>query len=301
MSISAFFGDLNTQIKSEIYQAKKSLIVAVAWITLDIYKDTFLELSNRGVSIKILLADSKQNRKQKKIIDELNAQGLDLKFIKMPRNWNFMHHKFAIIDEVTVLNGSFNWSRNAEKSFENLLVIKNEPDIVRAFMLEYSKIEKLDHTAIKSLQKLERCSKKNCSGKKFNILVFSEHPDPITNELWGDVIQLCSECVNEDEYVKIERGVQDPQLHNLLNSYELLKYDYSQRYKYNRHLDIHLTGYKVRDVMIHAIGVVSREYYYPDNEAVFTRILWKNSFVDSVILDMYENDFDVLYEITTTF
>jgi hypothetical protein len=40
----------------------------------------------------------------------------------------------------------------------------------------------------------------------------------------------------------------------------------------------------------------SREHHYPDYESVFTRIIWKNKFVDDIILDRYESDFDVLYE-----
>lgn len=194
----SYFGDLHSQIKAEISQAKESLVIAVAWIRFEFYKETFLNLKKKGVSIKIICSDDHSNRIQKELIDELVAQGIDLKLIKMPRSSNHMHHKFAIVDKSTILNGSVNWSINSEKNFENLLVIKNEPNVVRSFMLEYLKLEKLDSLAIKSLQSLERCHKKGCIGKKFNILVFSETPLRTAYEVWGDVVQLCTECGEDD-------------------------------------------------------------------------------------------------------
>ena len=46
-----------------------------------------------------------------------------------------MHHKFAILDDRTVLTGSYNWTMESqENNFENLLILR---DSLRA--LEYKK------------------------------------------------------------------------------------------------------------------------------------------------------------------
>ena len=45
-----------------------------------------------------------------------------------------MHHKFTIIDKKTLLCGSFNFTKNAEKkNHENCLIIKSEDHVVNEF------------------------------------------------------------------------------------------------------------------------------------------------------------------------
>ncbi len=55
-----------------------------------------------------------------------------------PRN---MHHKAIIIDDTIVICGSFNFSVNADKSNdENLLVIRNNSGVVKAFNGEFDRV-----------------------------------------------------------------------------------------------------------------------------------------------------------------
>ncbi len=56
-----------------------------------------------------------------------------------PRN---MHHKFFVIDSETVITGSYNPTYNAEKNFENIIVIKNKRvafDFTREFFRVFGK------------------------------------------------------------------------------------------------------------------------------------------------------------------
>ena len=40
-----------------------------------------------------------------------------------PEERSHMHHKFCIIDDRVLMNGSFNWTRSAsEKNYENIMV-----------------------------------------------------------------------------------------------------------------------------------------------------------------------------------
>ena len=61
--------------------------------------------------------------------------------VKIDETPGTMHHKVIIIDEETVVTGSYNFSRNAEtQNSENLLIIKGNKDIARAYLDEFNKL-----------------------------------------------------------------------------------------------------------------------------------------------------------------
>ena len=51
-----------------------------------------------------------------------------------------MHHKFAVIDNSTLVNGSFNWTRQAVLSNRENVVITSEAALVHAFTEEFNKM-----------------------------------------------------------------------------------------------------------------------------------------------------------------
>ncbi len=54
-----------------------------------------------------------------------------------------MHHKVIIIDERTVIFGSFNFSDNADKSNDENILIVDDPNMAKAFKQEYDKVLEL--------------------------------------------------------------------------------------------------------------------------------------------------------------
>jgi hypothetical protein len=295
MSSDIKFDNLHYKIRHELAQSTKNVKIAVAWISFDIYEKIFKELLASGVKLDILCSDNKANRSYQVIIDDLNKLGANIVLLKMPTATNHMHHKFAIIDESIILNGSFNWSKNAVKSFENLMIVREDIELVKKFLNEFEKVSALNTKNIKLLQKLEQCT---CGGKKINILVFANNPTKY-NEAWGDVIQICSHCDFEEV---LKYGIQDNSLHFMFDSYEILDYrdeeiEYDDiKYRLDRDIDKHLNHYKL-DILIHAIGFVSTEIISPDGDSdQYTKILWKNKFVEEYILDRYETTFGVCYE-----
>ena len=59
----------------------------------------------------------------------------------LDRNRGTMHHKVIVIDEETVITGSYNFSKNAEeRNDENLLIIKGNREIAAAYLAEFAKI-----------------------------------------------------------------------------------------------------------------------------------------------------------------
>ncbi len=59
----------------------------------------------------------------------------------LDKNRGAMHHKVIVVDEDTVITGSYNFSKNAEKNnSENLLIIKGNRKIAAAYIAEFEKI-----------------------------------------------------------------------------------------------------------------------------------------------------------------
>jgi len=295
MNTDIKFDNLHYEIRHELSQATKSVKIAVAWISFDIYEKNFEDLLNAKITLEILCSDNKANRSYQTIISKLKKLGARITLLKMPSTNNHMHHKFAIIDESTILNGSFNWSKNAVRSFENLMIVKENIVLVKKFMNEFEKVSALDTQNIKLLQKLDKCS---CGGKKINLLVFANNPTKY-NEASGDVIQVCSHCDYENV---LKYGVQDNSLHFLFDSYEVLDYrdeeiEYDDfKYKLDRDIDSYLNNYHL-DMLIHAIGFAHTEIISPDGDSEqYTKILWKNKFVEEYVFDRYESTFGVCYE-----
>jgi hypothetical protein len=289
MKITAHFEDHKNVIEEELKKARKEVLVAVAWINFELYYDVFNLLLDRNIKLNIICTDNPSNRNYLNIIDNLKEKGALIKLLQMPSTNSHMHHKFAVIDGLTILNGSFNWSINAAKSFENLTVIENcSSTEIKKFVREFEAILKIEKETIKRLQKFSRC--KNCiDGELLNVLVFSEHSTEYS-ETYGDVICVCNNCL---EFKKIEECVQDNQIYILVNELsgasDDFEYDQTEEYLY-QHLASH------SDLDIHAIGKVKSTVDWQDIDDVETRILWKNKFVGDRLPNSLDHDFEVYYD-----
>ena len=51
-----------------------------------------------------------------------------------------MHHKFAIVDGTMLINGSFNWTRQAITGNKENLLLTNEPSLVNDYQTEFSNL-----------------------------------------------------------------------------------------------------------------------------------------------------------------
>ncbi|UUW08301.1 phospholipase D-like domain-containing protein [Flavobacterium plurextorum] len=105
--------------------AEKSIYIVVAWFTNPkiIYKLIELKKS-KNLDIQILTDDNHINDKYfyqlygKEILDV----GIELKKQHFKK---FNHNKFAVLDNETIIMGSYNYTGNAKKNLENIIVEKN--------------------------------------------------------------------------------------------------------------------------------------------------------------------------------
>lgn len=291
MKVTVHFENHKDVISDVLNKAEKEVKIAVAWINFKEYKEIFHSILDKKLALDIICTDNRQNRSHRNEIDNLESKGAKIRLLKMPRATNHMHHKFSIIDSKTILTGSFNWSPNAVKSFENLMVIEDAKDAVTEFINEYDSLKRIEPADIKTLQKRKKCKERNCNGELFNILVFSER---ITKylETYGDLIEVCDSCEN---FKVLENCICDTQLHLMLNTYNECRDDFELE-QIDRDINDFLNNYLKNNTLIHAIGRVTRELKYPDDEFISTNIIWKNKFVGNRVLDEYETDFEVLYD-----
>jgi hypothetical protein len=135
MELKAHFTDLHKVIIEHLEQAETEIIGAIAWFTdRDIF-DVLCKKAQSGVKVAIALIGDEINQGR----GGLNFQRLENlggQVIFLPpgsRDEPTMHHKFCVIDGVTVINGSYNWSHKARSNDENIMVATD----AAAFALKY--------------------------------------------------------------------------------------------------------------------------------------------------------------------
>jgi mitochondrial cardiolipin hydrolase len=98
------------------------------------------EAVHRGVRVRLLVDGNKY--KESRTTQELLTGAIipfRLAFGRQGRG-SKMHHKFVIVDEQTVLTGSYNWTHESEdENHENLLILR-DPQSVEAYTREFEAI-----------------------------------------------------------------------------------------------------------------------------------------------------------------
>lgn len=140
-----YFDGIRDKIINEIKKAKESIYIAVAWFTNHYFLEALYTKVEEGVHVELMILN-----------DYINnwVEGLDFqKFIDLGKNKgnsnfyfcgvdNIMHHKFCIIDEQILFNGSYNWTYYAEhRNHENCMIFRNNLNLVEKFKLEFEAIK----------------------------------------------------------------------------------------------------------------------------------------------------------------
>lgn len=152
--VQAHFQNIRISIIKEIEKANKSLRVAVYWFTNHELFDLLYQKQLSGVQCELIIHNDYINNREtglpfQKFID---AGG---KFYFSDEE-NPMHNKFCIIDNHVLINGSYNWTYYAEsKNRENVLIINDETDVVKAFETEFLLLVEL----VKPLQSIVQLTK----------------------------------------------------------------------------------------------------------------------------------------------
>ncbi|QQE12486.1 endonuclease [Planctomycetota bacterium] len=117
-------------ITESLQHARISIDICVFTITDNRITEQLIDIHNEGIPIRIISDDDKSTDDGSDI-QRLKRAGIPT---RMDLTSNHMHHKFAIIDDKTLLTGSYNWTRGALHNHENILRFHDA-----AMIKEYSK------------------------------------------------------------------------------------------------------------------------------------------------------------------
>lgn len=128
--------DIISSLVKEIGSAKKSIHFMAFSFTEDALGSAMRNRFESGIDIQGVF--EKRQISQYSEYEQMKAAGMS---VIQDRNKGTMHHKVIVIDEETVITGSYNFSKNAEeRNSENLLIIKGNPDIAQAYLAEFDRI-----------------------------------------------------------------------------------------------------------------------------------------------------------------
>jgi phosphatidylserine/phosphatidylglycerophosphate/cardiolipin synthase-like enzyme len=125
-----------TEILGQLGRTRKTADICVFTITDDRIARTIMDLHARKVQVRIITDNDKQYDGGSDI-DRLRGAGIS---VKVDETEHHMHHKFAVLDSATLLNGSYNWTRSASAFNEENLVVSSEPALVQTFARQFESL-----------------------------------------------------------------------------------------------------------------------------------------------------------------
>lgn len=136
-SIDVFFsprGGATEAIVKEIGSAKQEILVQAYSFTSAPIAKALVDAHKRGVKVTVVLDKSQRSERYTSATFVANS-GIPT-FIDDKHA--IAHNKIMIIDQATIITGSFNFTKAAEeKNAENMLVIKSNPDLVKKYLANY--------------------------------------------------------------------------------------------------------------------------------------------------------------------
>lgn len=136
--VEVFFspnGGCTDRIVSEIESAMTQIRVQAYSFTSARIAGAILAAKNRGIDCEVILDKSQQSQNYSEL-DFFHNQGIPT---LIDDAHAIAHNKIILIDGTTVITGSFNFTKAAEESnAENLLIIKNHPDLNEKYAKNYT-------------------------------------------------------------------------------------------------------------------------------------------------------------------
>ena len=116
--------------------AKKSIHFMTFSYTDDTTVDAMIAKVKAGLSVRGVF-ESQNARGTGADFNHLKQGGVD---VLEDGNCYILHHKVIVIDERTVITGSYNFTGSAERDNDENLVIVDDPDVARAYLDEFQRV-----------------------------------------------------------------------------------------------------------------------------------------------------------------
>ena len=131
-------GSATAAIIRHLDTADRTIFIAMYGLSHPDLIDALVAAKTRGVDVAIK-TDKLQSagQAQSAAIARLEEVGITVEVSMQSR---LLHDKFAVIDERSVITGSFNWTQSAENRNRENLVILDCPDVAQSFIAEWELI-----------------------------------------------------------------------------------------------------------------------------------------------------------------
>jgi mitochondrial cardiolipin hydrolase len=123
-------------ILGHLGRARVTLDICVFTITDDRIARAILDAHARNVRVRVITDNDKQYDGGSDV-ERLRRAGVAL---KVDETEHHMHHKFALVDGATLLNGSYNWTRSAGAFNDENLIVTSERSLVQAFARQFGEL-----------------------------------------------------------------------------------------------------------------------------------------------------------------
>lgn len=123
-------------IIDQIQRAVNRINICVFTISDDTITNAIIDSHKRGRSVR-LITDNDKSLDAGSDIERLAKEGIAVKMDSTP---NHMHHKFMVVDDNSLITGSYNWTLSAARyNHENVLLTK-ETSVVKSFLREFGQL-----------------------------------------------------------------------------------------------------------------------------------------------------------------
>ncbi len=123
------------EILGRIGSAEKSIELAMYTLTSRALSNALASAARRGVTVRVFL-DGENAEEYYSKAGFLAKNGV---IVKPEKGEGLMHNKFCIIDDKTVITGSYNWTVSADlKNDENVIIMESDK-IAKIFKLQFEK------------------------------------------------------------------------------------------------------------------------------------------------------------------
>ncbi len=132
-----FEDDLVGALDKELAQAKTEVLVFAYSFTHKKIAAQLIGLYRRGIVVRVV-ADKSRKKEKNNQMEHLRRQGIEVIYGPARRAW---HNKVIILDGHTVITGSANFTRSAQRyNRENMIIIRNNPPIAAHYRAYWQKL-----------------------------------------------------------------------------------------------------------------------------------------------------------------
>lgn len=111
------------RVKQMIQSAQKTLKIAMfTWTRYDLAQEV-INAANRGIAVEVVIDRQSGHGASAKVVKMLKQGGIP---VRLSTGSALLHHKFAYIDDATLINGSANWTKAAFTQNDDCFIILHE-------------------------------------------------------------------------------------------------------------------------------------------------------------------------------